>query len=338
MNASQQAAFQAALIELHQPRDAAALRLVAPAVFKRLIPCDYFLRLEFASAPRGNGDALEVLWDMPARATRALMRRATRLSTDHPLTAHVLRTGELGPMRLSDFWSRREQLASAMHREIYQPLGVGWMLVHPFLRGDRWGAIDLSRPFSAPDFSDRDLAMLGLLVPHFVQAVDAAERVAARRELERLTLAGLGLTPREQDVAACLVRGQSNVETAASFGMSPRTVEKHVERILGKLGVENRTSAARVIMGLQAKQPPAASPRKVDARMAFRRLLWPETGGEGDGRDSRAEDSPTRAPAGHAALRASAGRGSDGSGPSGSPRRRAAARRFAAPRGTRRPR
>jgi DNA-binding NarL/FixJ family response regulator len=52
------------------------------------------------------------------------------------------------------------------------------------------------------------------------------------------------LTPREREVLEWLVCGSTNRQIAASLKVSPRTVEKHVERILAKLRVKNRTSAA----------------------------------------------------------------------------------------------
>lgn len=54
------------------------------------------------------------------------------------------------------------------------------------------------------------------------------------------------LTEREAEVLMWIAHGKSNKEIAAILEMSPRTVNKHLDRIFGKLGVENRTSAAVV--------------------------------------------------------------------------------------------
>jgi DNA-binding CsgD family transcriptional regulator len=56
------------------------------------------------------------------------------------------------------------------------------------------------------------------------------------------------LTPREKEVLHWIGKGKTNGELAAVLGISPRTVEKHVENILGKLGVENRTAAVMAWM------------------------------------------------------------------------------------------
>jgi DNA-binding CsgD family transcriptional regulator len=54
----------------------------------------------------------------------------------------------------------------------------------------------------------------------------------------------LQLTQRESEVLMWIARGKSNRDIAEILGLSPRTVNKHLEQIYAKLGVENRASAA----------------------------------------------------------------------------------------------
>jgi DNA-binding NarL/FixJ family response regulator len=54
----------------------------------------------------------------------------------------------------------------------------------------------------------------------------------------------LALTQRESEVLIWIARGKSNRDIADILALSPRTVNKHLEQIFNKLGVENRTSAA----------------------------------------------------------------------------------------------
>jgi DNA-binding NarL/FixJ family response regulator len=54
----------------------------------------------------------------------------------------------------------------------------------------------------------------------------------------------LTVTGREAEVLLWIARGKSNRDIAEILGLSPRTVNKHLEQIYAKLGVENRTSAA----------------------------------------------------------------------------------------------
>ncbi|ACL70717.1 response regulator [Halothermothrix orenii] len=51
------------------------------------------------------------------------------------------------------------------------------------------------------------------------------------------------LTPREKEVLACLVRGNSNRDIAKTLCISETTVKTHVSNILKKLDVKDRTQA-----------------------------------------------------------------------------------------------
>jgi DNA-binding NarL/FixJ family response regulator len=54
----------------------------------------------------------------------------------------------------------------------------------------------------------------------------------------------LAVTEREAEVLLWIARGKSNRDIAEILDLSPRTVNKHLEQIYAKLGVENRASAA----------------------------------------------------------------------------------------------
>jgi DNA-binding NarL/FixJ family response regulator len=56
----------------------------------------------------------------------------------------------------------------------------------------------------------------------------------------------LGLTSREGEVLSWLSKGKTNRDIAQILGLSPRTVDKHLEQIYSKLGVENRTAAVTI--------------------------------------------------------------------------------------------
>lgn len=63
----------------------------------------------------------------------------------------------------------------------------------------------------------------------------------------------LGLTPRQAEVAYWVAQGKSNAETGLILGASPRTIDKHMERILKRLGLENR--AALLLTASQILRP-----------------------------------------------------------------------------------
>jgi DNA-binding CsgD family transcriptional regulator len=62
------------------------------------------------------------------------------------------------------------------------------------------------------------------------------------RSTARLQFAAL--TPRETEVLSWLAKGKTNRDIADILGMSHRTVNKHLEHIFEKLGVETRAAAA----------------------------------------------------------------------------------------------
>jgi len=68
-------------------------------------------------------------------------------------------------------------------------------------------------------------------------------RVTSSQSEEVVLSQALGLTIRETEVLLWLSRGKSNRDIATILGLSPRTVNKHLEQIFGKLKVENRASA-----------------------------------------------------------------------------------------------
>lgn len=70
------------------------------------------------------------------------------------------------------------------------------------------------------------------------------------RDPSQRRLSGAALTPRETEVLSWLAKGKTNRDIGDILGMSPRTVNKHLEHIFEKLGVETRTAAAAIANSL----------------------------------------------------------------------------------------
>ena len=89
------------------------------------------------------------------------------------------------------------------------------------------------------------------------EALAAFERIGAalwaeraRAELKRISGRAAtpgALTPAEERVANLVAEGKTNKEVAAALFLSDRTVEGHLARIFGKLGIRHRTELARTL-------------------------------------------------------------------------------------------
>ena len=96
---------------------------------------------------------------------------------------------------------------------------------------------------SFPDNEQLRLQYMGKLGPNeflLRLAKDSSANIPAQFSSE------LGLTTREGEVLSWLSKGKTNRDIAQILGLSPRTVDKHLEQIYAKLGVENRTAAAAI--------------------------------------------------------------------------------------------
>ena len=84
----------------------------------------------------------------------------------------------------------------------------------------------------------RRLGSAGLGEVMWLLGLRAVDALAASR------LSTAALTPRETEVLSWIAKGKTNRDVAEILGMSPRTVNKHLEHVFEKLGVETRSAAA----------------------------------------------------------------------------------------------
>lgn len=104
-------------------------------------------------------------------------------------------------------------------------------------------------------FSERDLALLDLLLPVF-------QRHLRQRSTRSLPAS---LTVQERRVLMQVGAGLSNAEIAAALFIAPSTVRKHLEHAFRKLGVTNRLAAVTAFAG-----PPGPRPGHLGAGRALR--------------------------------------------------------------------
>ncbi|MBW8782266.1 MAG: helix-turn-helix transcriptional regulator [Verrucomicrobia bacterium] len=94
--------------------------------------------------------------------------------------------------------------------------------------------------------------LLELLWAHKVQChrqLHAGKPVAPQ---SNIALPSPPLTAREREVLACIALGQTDATIGQTLGIAPKTVSKHIEHILEKLGVETRTAAVAAYSPLGA--------------------------------------------------------------------------------------
>ena len=87
------------------------------------------------------------------------------------------------------------------------------------------------------------LYFIELIVP-FLHLAWTRIRINRPTDVTCATSAGAGLlTTRQQEILKWIHIGKSNIEIGLILGISPLTVKNHVQNILRKLNVQNRTQA-----------------------------------------------------------------------------------------------
>ena len=95
--------------------------------------------------------------------------------------------------------------------------------------------------FIGADASEDDLGIripLSDPVESLARALVPTTKVTTERQL----------TPREEQILSLVARGLAGKQVAAQLGISPKTVEQHKTRIFAKLGVQNQTAAACLVL------------------------------------------------------------------------------------------
>jgi DNA-binding NarL/FixJ family response regulator len=107
--------------------------------------------------------------------------------------------------------------------------------------------------FRAIQAGARGYLLKGMDADELIDAIQTVHRgksripaAVAERLAERLS--GNALTERETEVLKTIVAGKSNKEIAAALFISEATVKTHINNLLSKLGVADRTQAATMAL------------------------------------------------------------------------------------------
>lgn len=158
---------------------------------------------------------------------------------EHPLVRFHGARQRLVAQRISDCMPMRAFRDSGLYADYYARIGIDHAVAVP-LRIDRGLLVSFVLNRTASDFSDRERELLDLLRPHLARIYAQA---CASSPPARVAGAEASLTPREKEVLAWLARGKTDRDIGQILGISARTVQKHLEHVYVKLGVETRTAA-----------------------------------------------------------------------------------------------
>ncbi|KRC02274.1 response regulator transcription factor [Duganella sp. Root198D2] len=158
---------------------------------------------------------------------RIMPRYALAAATQHNQLAPVIGHGVSSALRIS----RDPQVGM----EVLVPLHFD---------GKNRGVLGLLSAPPAPPPNPEDIATLQAAATLLAAAMAASRHTAARPVRPGLAEISEVLTPRELQVFALLPSGMTNAAMGEQLGIATGTVKVHVERILHKLALGDRTQAA----------------------------------------------------------------------------------------------
>ena len=168
------------------------------------------------------------VFGLPAGALSAQDRAAfDRHFHQHPLVRFHAYQGGRVPQRISDSVPFEQFRRTALYNDYYRRIRIDHAIALPiYVRDGLLVSFVLNR-----DFTDRERALLEVLRPHLAKIY------------QRINTVGQ-LTTREAEVLRWVAAGKSDAQIGAILRISARTVQKHLQNIYDKLGVESRTAAA----------------------------------------------------------------------------------------------
>lgn len=165
-------------------------------------------------------------------------------SHDHPMILHVLKHGRQSALRMSDFVTQRQLRNISLYE--FNSRVHEWRDQTAIVAAVAGGSISIALNRDRV-FRDEEFLLLSLLQPHL-------ERVINRCALFKRLPGNEQITAREREVLYWIMQGKRDEEIAVIIRAAPRTINKHTGAILAKLGVENRASAAAMVLA-EARQP-----------------------------------------------------------------------------------
>lgn len=111
------------------------------------------------------------------------------------------------------------------------------------------GAVTIYRSDQKGDFSDKDLYILRMLLPHLQNKLSVSEESARknRKYIHNTLIYNFHFTEKEVLILGGVYRGMSNKEIAAIHHISLNTVKRHMTRLFQNADVSSRTQLIRFL-------------------------------------------------------------------------------------------
>lgn len=182
-----------------------------------------------------------VVCDQPGAISRRELDAFDHHFYDHPLVREHGRNPAAVTRRIQDLLPGSAFERTPLFNEYYRAIRIDHVMAVP-IHVDRNVLVSFVVNRSKRGFSDRDRDRVELIRPHLGHLYRLSARIPSRNSgaLEKIDTP---LTARERDILEWLGAGKTDKDIAAILAISPRTVQKHLQRIYEKLGVENRTAA-----------------------------------------------------------------------------------------------
>ena len=176
-----------------------------------------------------------VVTDAPGAISARQIQVFDRHFHDHPLVrAHGRNPGAV-TRRISDLVADSAFHETPLYNDYYRPIGIRHAMAMPIYVDARLlVSFVFNRAGSA--FGEREVELAEAVRPHLANLYRLGSNLPSASDSP--------LTAREREVLEWVAAGKTNRDIAAIVGAKPRTIEKHLERIYEKLGVETRTAAA----------------------------------------------------------------------------------------------
>ena len=148
---------------------------------------------------------------------------------------------------VSEVLPHRELARTEFFNDFLARDGLHWGInLHAFDRDRALGDLRIWRARTRREFGPHDKALLDLIEPAFIGALQRAQRTAAANPLPAET-AWRELSTREREVARAVCEGLTDKEIARRMAVSVPTVRTYLRRTFDKLGIERRSALAGLV-------------------------------------------------------------------------------------------